>query len=99
RDIKRAFLSKYQAFDKVRIRFPDSQLHQDIGKTIAVLQILNNMPVTRQNVSSLMHSSVDQPSHLDEISKAVDDLLNDPSVPLAEKDGSLSFLTEKLREI
>jgi hypothetical protein len=99
RDIKRAFVSKYQAFEKVRIRFPDSQLHQDIGKTIAVLQILSNMPVTRQNVASLMHPAIDQPSRLDEISKAIDELLNDPSVPLTERDGHLSFLSEKLREI
>ena len=59
RDIRRAFPSVHQAVDKVRIRFPDDPLMQGVGKTIAILQILDNMPVTVQNVASLMHSSVD----------------------------------------
>ena len=40
KDIRRAFTSIHQAVGKVQIRFPDSQLHQDIAKSVAVLQIL-----------------------------------------------------------
>jgi hypothetical protein len=40
KDIRRAFPSVHQAVGKVQIRFPDSGLHQDIAKTVAVLQIL-----------------------------------------------------------
>jgi hypothetical protein len=46
RDIRRAFPSVHQAVDKVRIRCPDDPQTQGVGKTIAVLQILGNMPVT-----------------------------------------------------
>lgn len=99
KDIRRAFQSVHQSVGKVQIRFPDSQLHQDIAKSVAVLQILGNLPVTVQNVASLMHPSVEAPSQLDKVKKAVDDMLNDVHVPLGEKDGSLVFLSEKLRDI
>lgn len=98
-DIKRAFASVHQAVGKVKIRFPDSQIHHDVAKTVAVLQILGNLPVTLHNVASLMHPSVDAPSQLDAVMTAVQELLNDPLVPLGEKDGNLVFLSEKLRDI
>jgi hypothetical protein len=99
KDICRAFPSTYQSVGKVQIRFPDSQLHQDIAKSVAVLQILGNMPVTLQNVVSLMHPSLTATSQLDQVKNAVDDMLNDVLVPLGEKDGNLVFLSERLRDI
>jgi hypothetical protein len=99
KDIRRAFTSVHQSVGKVQIRFPDSQLHQDIAKSVAVLQILGNLPVTVQNVASLMHPSVTAPSQLDTVKGAVEDMLNDVHVPLGEKDGSLVFLSERLRDI
>lgn len=99
KDIRRAFPSIHQAVGKVLVRFPDTQRHQDIAKTVAVLQILGNLPVTVQNVASLMQPSVTAASVLDEVRKAVEDLLGDMHVPLGEKDGYLVFLSEKLRDI
>jgi len=46
KDIRRAFPSIHQAVGKVLVRFPDTQRHQDVAKTIAVLQILGNLPIT-----------------------------------------------------
>src|SRR5207249_484000 len=54
KDIRRAFPSLHQAVGRARHRFHDSPIHQDVAKTVAVLQILGNLPVTLQNVSSLM---------------------------------------------
>jgi hypothetical protein len=99
KDIRRAFPSIHQSVSKVLIRFPDSSLHQDIAKTVAVLQILGNLPVSVQNVASLMHSSVTASSQLEMVKKAVEEMLNDVHVPLGEKDGNLVFLSEKLRDI
>jgi hypothetical protein len=99
KDIRRAFPSIHQSVGKVQIRFPDSQLHQDIAKCVAVLQILGNLPVSVQNVASLMHPSVTSPPQLDSVRKAVEEMLNDVQVPLGEKDGSLVFLSERLRDI
>ncbi|RYG90169.1 MAG: BREX system P-loop protein BrxC [Alphaproteobacteria bacterium] len=99
KDIRRAFPSVHQAVGKVLVRFPDSKRHQDLAKTIAILQILSNLPVTVQNVASLMQSSVTGASELEEARKAVEDMLGDVQVPLGEKDGHLVFLSEKLRDI
>ena len=99
KDIRRAFPSIHQAVGKVQIRFPDAPLHQGVAKSVAVLQILGNLPVSVRNVASLMHPSVTAPAQLDTVKQAVDDLLNDVHVPLGEKDGRLVFLSEKLRDI
>lgn len=99
KDIRRAFPSIHQAVGKVRIRFPDLQCHQDVAKSVAVLQILGNLPVSVQNVASLMHPSATAPSQLDTVKNAVEEMLGDVHVPLGEKDGNLVFLSEKLRDI
>lgn len=99
KDIRRAFASHHHAVGRVLLRFPDSALHHGIAKTIAVLQLLGNMPVTVHNIASLMHPGIDAPSQLDAVRQAVDDMLADVHVPLGEKDGSLVFLSEKLRDI
>lgn len=99
KDIRRAFPSIHQAVGKVLVRFPDTKRHQDIGKTVAVLQILSNLPITVQNVASLMQPSVTGASELDDVRKAVEEMLGDVHVPLGEKDGHLVFLSEKLRDI
>lgn len=100
KDIRRAFPSVHRAVSQgVGVRFHDSPLHQDIAKTIAVLQILGNLPVSVQNVASLMHPSITESSQLETVRKAVDEMLADVHVPLGEKDGYLVFLSEKLRDI
>lgn len=99
KDIRRAFQPVHQSVGKVQIRFPDQMLHQDIAKSIAVLQILGNLPVTLQNVASLMHASVTTSSRFEEIKAAVEEMVRDPLVPLGDKDGTLVFLSEKLRDI
>jgi len=99
KDIQRAFPSLYQAVGKALIRFPDSALHQEVAKTVAVLQILGNLPVTVPNVTSLMHPAIDAAPRADAVKSAVDALLNDPHVPLGERNGTLSFFSEKLNDI
>lgn len=100
KDIKRAFASLHASVEKVtKIRFSHSELHQNIAKTVAVLQILGNLPITRQNVTSLMHASIAGASQGDAVAKAVEDLINDPIVPFGEQDGNLCFFSEKLNDI
>lgn len=100
KDIKRAFNSLHASVEKAtKIRFSHSELHQNIAKTVAVLQILGNLPITRQNVTSLMHASVAGSSQAEAVAKAVEDLINDPIVPFGEQDGNLCFYSEKLNDI
>jgi len=100
KDIRRAFPSIHQAVGKVLTHRGFGELHQEVAKSVGVLQILGNIPVTVQNVASLMQSSVTGTSQLDAIKSTIDELLADVDVPLGtEKDGSLVFLSEKLRDI
>jgi hypothetical protein len=99
KDIRRAFTSIHKAVGKALIRFPDSPVHQEVAKTVAVLQILGNMPVTAQNITSLMHSDLDAPSRRSDVDAAIADMISDPLVPFGEKDGGLCFFSEKLNEI
>lgn len=99
KDIEKGYLSLYQSVGKVKIRFPDSKLHQDIAKTVCVLQILGNLPISIQNVTSLMHGGVADASAADQVKKAVEELISDAIVPLGEQDGNLCFHSEKLNDI
>jgi hypothetical protein len=99
KDIRRAEPSIHKAVEKAKERFFDSPIHQEVAKTVAVLQILKNMPVTPQNVTSLMHPAIDAPSRRDLIDAAIKDLIGDAFVPFGEKEGNLCFFSEKLNEI
>lgn len=99
KDIEKGYLSLYQSVGKVKIRFPDSKLHQDIAKTVCVLQILGKLPISIQNVTSLMHGGVADASAADQVKKAVEELISDAIVPLGEQDGNLCFHSEKLNDI
>lgn len=99
KDIRRAFPSIHHAVNNTCIRFHGSQIHEEVAKSIAVLQILGNLPVTVPNLASLMHPSVDHASQLDDVRRVVEEMLHDPLAPLGDKDGNLGFLSEKLRDI
>ncbi len=99
KDIEKGYVSLYQSVGKVNIRFPGSKLHLDIAKTVCVLQILGNLPISLQNVTSLMHGGVADASAAESIRKAVEELISDSIVPLGEQDGQLAFHSEKLNDI
>jgi hypothetical protein len=99
KDIRRAFPSIHYAAEASCTFYSDQPLHQEVAKSIAVLQILGNLPITVENVASLMHPSVDGVSRLNPVRQAVEEMLQEPRVPLSDKEGELSFLSEKLREI
>lgn len=101
KDIERSerYRSIYNAVNKVYIRFPDTTIHLEVAKTVAVLQILSNMPVTSQNITSLMHPGVTTSSRHDQVDEAIKALMNDALVPFGEKDGGLCFFSEKLNDI
>ena len=99
RDIKRAFPQIHHAVEKVRLQFPDDELTQGVAKTIAILQILNNLPSNVQNVAALMHSGVDVESLADKVKATVECMLKHQFIPLMEKDGNLRFFSEKLTDI
>lgn len=99
KDIRRAFPSIHKAVGKVGIRFGDSPVCMGVAKTVAVLQVLGNLPITTQNVAGLMHNSVELASQRDAVDAAVKQLVADPIAPLGEENGALRFYSEKLNDI
>lgn len=99
RDIERAFPSIHQAVGKALQHQLESPLSHEIAKTVAVLQILNNLPITVQNVASLLHPAVDAASRQEEVAGKIAEMLRDPYIPLGQKGGELFFQSEKLNDI
>lgn len=99
KDIQKSFLQLYGGLTKTQIRFPNSKLHEDIAKTIVILQILDTIPITAKNIAALMHSSVSETPLADKVRQGIEELLADPQIPLSEKDGGFHFLSPKLSEI
>jgi len=80
--------------ERVAERFPKQALYHEVAKSIAVLQILENLPVTIQNIAALLQPEVGSPSLKDDVEKAVDAMLKDSMIPLGWKNGGLRFLTQ-----
>ena len=99
KDIRRAFASIHGAVEKVIVQFPDDKPTQDVAKTIAVLQVLANMPISIDNIAALMHPSVTATSMKEQVKASIDKMLNNAFVPLGEKEGSLRFFSEKLNDV
>lgn len=94
RDIQSSYGYIVDGVEQVAVRFPNEPLYNDVAKSIAVLQILENLPVTTQNIAALLQPNLTSPSLKDSVEKAVDALLKDGMIPLGEKNGSLRFLTQ-----
>lgn len=98
-DIRRAFSTLHQAVAKVKMLDPDNSLQIDIAKTVCILQILDNIPRTPQNIASLMHPGISNPPNLDNVKQAIEDLTKEPSIPFGEEDNQYKFFSEKLNDI
>ncbi|WP_300460131.1 BREX system P-loop protein BrxC [Desulfobacula sp.] len=99
KDIRRAFPSIYQSLEKTLIQFHELSMHQNVGKTVAVLQILGNLPVSVQNVAGLMHPKITSASLKEEVEKTVNEMINNSLAPFGEQEGNLCFFSEKLNDI
>ena len=94
RDIQSSYGYIIDGVDRVAERFPGEKLHHDVAKSIAILQILENLPVTAHNIAALLHPTVNTASLKDDVEKAVESMLKDGMIPLGEKNGGLRFLTQ-----
>ncbi len=99
RDIQKSFKHVIEGVERVeKVHGPDS-LFANVAKSIAVLQVLEDFPVSRTNVAALLHPSVDSDSLLHPVTAAVDELLKEPAFHLSEIDGRLRFMSEAVAEL
>jgi len=94
RDIQSSYGYIVDGVERVAQRFPHAPLYHEVAKSIAVLQVLENLPVTAQNLAALLQPTVQSASLKDQVEAAVDALLKDGMIPLGEKNGGLRFLTQ-----
>ena len=94
RDIQSSFGYIVEGVERVAERFPKQPLYHDVAKSVAVLQILENLPVTTQNIAALLQPEVSAASLKDDVEKAVEAMLKDSMIPLGWKNGGLRFLTQ-----
>jgi hypothetical protein len=94
RDIQSSFPHVVEGVRRVEERLPNDPVCHEVAKSIAVLQILENLPVTVSNIAALMQPEVTSPSRKDGVEKAVSTMLADTMIPLGEKNGGLRFLTQ-----
>ena len=98
-DLQRSFRHIVDGVDKVEQSYGEESDEVEVAKTIAILQVLDNLPATRENIAALLHPSVAASSRLSAVEKAVDTLIKDPGIVINEVDEKLKFLSEKVAEI
>lgn len=98
-DIERPFPHIINGVTKTEMVFGADALTAKIAKSIAVLQILENFPVSRDNVSALIHAAVSATALFDQVNQAVDSMLAEAAIPLNEVDGSLRFMSEAVIDL
>ncbi|HUX22219.1 MAG TPA: BREX system P-loop protein BrxC, partial [Spirochaetia bacterium] len=96
-DIEKTFPHVVEAVRRTEHAF-GTDIHLEVAKSIAFLQILDDFPLSRENLAALLHERVDGDSRLDEVKSATDDLMGEPTVPLVEVNGVLRFMSEKVNE-
>jgi hypothetical protein len=99
KDIRRAFPSIYDSVTRTLQQTPQRPMHQAVAKTVAVLQIMGNLPITAHNVASLLHPMVDASAQREAVDAAIADLMADPLIPFGEKNSTLCFFSEKINNI
>lgn len=98
-DIEKPFPHIINGVGKVEKIFGADSLPCQVAKAVSVLQILEDFPVSRENVAAMIHPAVDSAPLFDKVNKAVEDLLKEQAVPLNEVDGNLRFMSEAVIDL
>ncbi|RRJ96051.1 BREX system P-loop protein BrxC [Opitutaceae bacterium TAV4] len=98
-DIQRSFKHVVDGVGRAEKSFQADSMEAKVAKTIAVLQVLEDFPISRENIAALLHPTVDALSQLEAVKTAVTNLLEEPALHLSEVDGKLRFMSEAVAEI
>ncbi len=95
-DIKKSYPHIAASVEKVVAIFSEKSEESNIAKSIGTLQILDDFHLSIENLTVMMHPSVEATSQLDNIKKKVDELRNTKGLTLKEIDGQLRFMTDAI---
>jgi hypothetical protein len=99
RDIEKANLTLVETVNKVRSAYGEDSLILRAAKTIAVLQLVEGFPVSAHNVASMLFPDASAAPLHQEVEAAIQTMLEDKALPLAEIEGSLRFMSEAISGI
>ncbi len=99
KEIERSFRNVVGAVSKAKQSFGHDSIEVSVAKSIAILQILNNLPATEGNIAALMHVSVDAEPLLEPVQAALKKLEAEHAIPLSRKDGQYRFLSDAILTI
>ena len=94
RDIQKSFNHVIKGVERVEKVYGGDSVHACVAKSVAVLQVLEDFPVSVENIAALLHPSVESDSLLKPVKAAAEDLLKEPAFHLSEIDGRLRFMSE-----
>ncbi|MCU0786222.1 MAG: DUF262 domain-containing protein, partial [Verrucomicrobia bacterium] len=98
-DIQRSFKHVVEGVARAEKAFGGDSFEVKTAKVIAVLQVLDDFPISRENVAALLHPRVDAASQLESVKAAVTRLMEEKAVHLNEVDGKLRFMSEAVAEM
>ncbi len=94
-DYKEIVLSANQAVN----RFQDSQLAILICKEIAVMQILDDFPLTFDNICALLYNEIGKDTNKEKIRAHIEEIKSAPGITLEEVDGQFRFMTNAILSV
>lgn len=98
-DIERSYPYTVRGVERSQDTFGSESLEVRVAKTIAVLQILEDFPVSRYNVAACLAANIEADSPKETVIKAVDNLITEPAIPLTELDNVLRFMSEAVLDL
>ena len=98
-DIRRSYPHVSTSVDRVIEIFKENSLQTDVAKSIATLQILDDFYLSLENLTVMMHPSVEAKSQKDEIQKIINELKETKGLTLSEIDSQLRFMTDAIISI
>ncbi|TVQ97380.1 MAG: BREX system P-loop protein BrxC, partial [Spirochaetaceae bacterium] len=94
-----AFRHTVEAVHKTEQRFGKDSTETLVAKAVAVMQVLDDFPLSRKNLTALLVDRVEAQDQTAKIEAAIDELQKDTTIPLEEVEGSLRFLSDRAAEM
>ena len=88
-----------EAVNKTVSRYGEASEEVRVAKAVAVMQIMDDFPLSRHNLAALLVGRVDADDEQDAVNKAIDSLLDASDIPLEEVDHRLRFLSDKVADL
>ena len=99
KEVERSFRAVVNSVSKTETSFGKDSTHAQVAKSIAILQILDNLPATQKNIAALMQPSVTDDSLFDQVGDALREIIAEQAIPLSLKDNQYRFLSDAILSI